>query len=154
MSEPLYIRPPYLSLRQVASIRESYRHHQDGSVRFGLCLWWDGDGKPLTKPLKDSRHFGLLTIAYWGGRPLPEASWDWRNGDGGAASSVFNITSISIRDGFLTITGTADSKGTTPFSREIPIEGDAEPMEMRFVSLDRPEDKPKELKQMRLEAWA
>ena len=154
MSEPLYIRPPYLSLRQVASIRESYRHHQDGSVRFGLCLWWDGDGKPLTKPLKDSRHFGLLTIAYWGGRPLPEASWDWRDGDGGAASGVYNITSIAIRDGLLTITGTADLKGTMPYSMEVPIDGDADPMEMRFVPLDRPEDKPRELKQMRLEVWA
>lgn len=154
MTTPLFVRPPVLSLRQVASIRESYRHHQDGSVQFGLCLWWDGEGRPLTKTLDGSRHFGLLTIAYWGGRTLPEADWKWRDGDGGAASGVYNITSIAIRDGLLTITGTADLKGTMPYAMEAPIEGDAEPMEMRFVPLDRPEDKPRELKQMRLEVWA
>ncbi len=154
MSAPLFVRPPCLSLRQVASIRESYRHHQDGSVQFGLCLWWEGDGRPLTKPLKDSKHFGLLTIAFWGGRSLPEADWQWRDGDGGAASGVYNITTISIRDGRLIISGTGDVKGTFRHLMEIPIEGDAEPMEMSFVPLDRPEDKPKELKQMRLEVWA
>ena len=154
MTTPLYGRPPVLSLRQIASIRESYRHHQDKSVQFGLCLWWDGEGRPLTKTLDGSRHFGLLTIAYWGGRTLPEADWKWRDGDGGAASGVYNITSIAIRDGRLTITGTADLKGTMPYAMEIPIDGDAEPMEMPFVPLDHPEDKPRELKQMRLEVWA
>lgn len=146
--------PPYLSLRQLASIRESWRHHQDGSIRFGLCLWWDGQGHELTMTLDGSKHFGLLTISFWGGRSLPEATWDWRDGDEGCGVGVYHITSIVVRDGRLIISGMADLKATMPSTMEIPIDGDAEPMEMRFVPLDRPEDRPKERVQTRLEAWA